>query len=524
MEGLISIIKNTKLVFIVIFLSFLTFIFAFDFALVLDDWYQLWGALYNNSALDHYLKWHPNSALEFIIFSKIFGFNHFYWQFVGFLLKIIDSLIIALPVLEITKSRKAAFYTAIFYAASAAGMESFTRVSAHYTGLLIPLLSLSLYFWIRSLNSKSFTTYFISIFFLVFSILSDSGPGFALIPILIIYDLLTLSQKPSKQNTVFSLVRILFLISVAFAVSFLTAKRAAYISNSVKVSLDFIMQNSLTSVQNFLNAIGHLFVGWVVPIKEKTSLADPTFIGSFTGWLFVIFNLIIFYQFVRTKKDVYRNLIIFSFWIPVFYLPSWLASQHLVSGSNMVGVTHRYLTIPNVGLAAILGYMASGIKNNVSRSLFITVVIFLNILNINIIMNNESNFRSQSVQNKLFGKIDRDVPLGNLKNSIFVYLGDSWLKIVGLDWNGAFPLAVRRGITDTNDFPVVTSDVKLIEKLICGKTDMQSVGVGVGMEISLKNKHFSLENLYAWKINDNTGELQNVSDQIRKILSDNINC
>jgi len=74
-------------------LSFLSFYPAFNFSFIIDDWYQLWGVFYDRSIIEHYIKSQaPNVAYEFLILAPIFKFNPFYYQIVGYFLKIIDSV------------------------------------------------------------------------------------------------------------------------------------------------------------------------------------------------------------------------------------------------------------------------------------------------------------------------------------------------------------------------------------------------------------------------------------------------
>lgn len=144
---------NLVIFFLLIFLlSFASFYYAFNFALVLDDWMQLWSVLFQTPAMDHYLKWAPNSAVEFILLAKLL--NHFYWQLIGFALKIIASLSVSLVTLAIFRSKTIAFFAGIIYASFVGGLESFTRLSAQNHALSIPTICLGIYFWVTSYSNR----------------------------------------------------------------------------------------------------------------------------------------------------------------------------------------------------------------------------------------------------------------------------------------------------------------------------------------------------------------------------------
>ena len=130
---------------------------------------------------------------------------------------------------------------------------------------------------------------------------------------------------------------------------------------------------------------------------------------------------------------------------------------------------------------------------------------FLNILTANRLLNSEKQYRSLTLQEALYSQINADVPYGFEKNSIFVYLGSNWLKVLGLDWNGVFPFALKRGIKSPNDFPLILSDINSIVSKLC--TD--------------KNR-YSLSNTYAWDIS--SGNLVNVSKQYREYIMQNAKC
>lgn len=101
------------------------------------------------------------------------------------------------------------------------------------------------------------------------------------------------------------------------------------------------------------------------------------------------------------------------------------------------------------------------------------------------------------------------MPRGNEKDKLLLFLGDNWLRIVGLDWNGFYPIAIKRGITDKNKFPTIINNLQQAKDLVCTSND------------AIPPK-FELSKLFAWEIKD--GDIYNVSENARKIIISEKGC
>lgn len=230
---------------LVVILSFLSFYPAFHFSFIVDDWYQLWGVFYDHSVIERYIKTqHPNSAYEFLILAPFFKFNPFYYQIVGYFLKIIDSVATSLVVFYLTTSRKTAFYAGLIFASSAIGIETFTRISAQNSALLIPTISLGFIFWIQANRQKSFSfKYILAILFIAFSVMGDPGTGIIIIPVIFLYQISTLIQSPTRIN----LKRVarpiitlgLVLVALRWYLQPLLSDRSSYLVDHIQ----FVLQN-----------------------------------------------------------------------------------------------------------------------------------------------------------------------------------------------------------------------------------------------------------------------------------------
>jgi len=115
-------------------------------------------------------------------------------------------------------------------------------------------------------------------------------------------------------------------------------------------------------------------------------------------------------------------------------------------------------------------------------------------------LRDEYTYRSLEVQNRLYNKIDQDLPRGNEKTTYLLFLGDNQIRLFGLEWNGFYPLALRRGITDKKEFPTIINNLADAKKRLCANP--------LGS---------NLPGLYAWEVQDN-GMLYNVTEDVKLLI------
>lgn len=257
--------KRSYIFFIslIIALSFVSFYPAFGFSFIIDDWYQLWGVFYDRSIIDYYIRTqHPNSAYELLIFAPLFKFNPIYYQIIGYFLKIIDSLVVALLVFSTTKTKRIAFFAGVIFAASVIGIETFTRISAHNSALLIPSLCLGLFFWIEATRHESFYRYLIAISFIVLTILQDPGVGIIILPAALLWNLLNLIRNFNKQQARKLLFRASIIISLPAFLKWYLDPRLSDRNSYIIRHLSYILNHPLEVTTNFLtsNCINNFIV------------------------------------------------------------------------------------------------------------------------------------------------------------------------------------------------------------------------------------------------------------------------
>lgn len=491
----------------VILLSYLSFHRSFNFGLIVDDWFQLWGAIFERPMLSRYFADHPGVALEFLLLSKIFGFNPVYYYMVSFFLKIIGSLAVSVFVYGLTKSRQASFLSGLIFASTVMGLEAFDRISAHYAAFSIIFLSLAMYFWVQNINQRFFRNTLASLSLVLIALLGDPGSSIMILPLLLIWDLLTYYQHGlPKQELKFYLVRIFLICFLLFLTYFIIIIRAQYYTaNFYSTHIQYAATHLISSLNNYLNSIGHLVIGWVIPVSEMLGISNPTVIGIVTGYLLLVITILIFLLYIQTKKNSYKIIFFLLSWILVFYFPSWITQEHIVKGNLVIGVTNRYLAVSAVGVATLLAIMISKVKNLKLSLSVLVIIISVNIFTANNLLAKEEEYRSVKVQEALYNKIDSDVPKGVEKNSIFIFLGNNWFKVFALDWNGAYPFALKRNINKVSEFPVVLNNLEDAANKLCAEPE-----------------RYRLQNVYAWSVDSQN--IINISLQVQDTLSNMSSC
>lgn len=494
--------KNLLLyLFLIGLLSFLSFYPAFHFSFTIDDWYQLWGVFYDHSIIEHYIKSQaPNVAYEFLILAPVFKFNPFYYQIIGFLLKIIGSVFASLLIFYLTSSKKVAFSTGLIFAASAIGTETFTRISAQNSALLVPTISLGIIFWIQADRHRNFSCkYILAILFIALSIIGYPGTGIMVIPIIFLYMILNFIQTPIKPIKKV-LIPVFVLVLMLAASKIYAGPGLADRSISISDNISFVLQHPFSSATNFLTSIGNLMLGWFIPFDESyISLTSANLLTQTAGYILFFSTILIGLRYWQKKSKPLKICLFFLLWVFLFYFPSWFTQNHYVKGGVISSVSNRYLAISSIGFIGLISYLISYIKPKY-QSIFLLLVICFNIWSSERGLIASSIYRSQTQQDYLYNLIDQDLPKGDEKADLLLFLGDGWLKVMELDWNGLYPLAVKRNIQKTEDFPTVVSSLKQAKEMICSA-----------------NPKFRLSRFYAWEFQNN--QLYNVTDKARQAIN-----
>lgn len=129
------------------------------------------------------------------------------------------------------------------------------------------------------------------------------------------------------------------------------------------------------------------------------------------------------------------------------------------------------------------------------------MIIFANILSSWRILKGEYAYHSLEAQNILYNRIDQDLPSENEENKILMVIGDYKIKVFGFEWNGFYPLALRRGIKNQKEFSTIATNLEDAKKLVCNQDSISK---------------FKISELYSWQIQNST--IHNISEEIRLIV------
>ncbi len=480
-------------ILLIFIISFLSFWRAFSFDFWGEDWEQLWFAVFDPAMINNPMEMqHPIVIYEELILAKFFQFNTYYWQIVGFLLKILSAISVGIMMWGLTKSKKATFLTGLIYASSVGGLASFTWVAAHSSALVIPFLCLGIYFWVSRKN------FVLALALLIFSVWSDPARGFFGSLVIILWEILSILQNPRILNE--SIKRTSILV-VSLITLFLILQYFYYSSSvSLTYSLSLVFANPFKSLNNFLTNIGNLLIGWVIPISQNTfAISSDNIYGRLAGYLFLFQTIYLILQFFKKRSESLKILLIFSLWIPLFFLPNWLLpNQEMIGNGQVLGMTHRYLTLSAVGLVCFLGYILTKVKKNPLQFLLLLLIVVSNILTSNQILERQSDYRSTAVTKPIWDKIEKDVPRGE-ENSIFFIQGEDKTSVNDIS-QAKIPFAIRRGIKSRDMWPASTSDPGVVKRYLCGNNE--------------DNRTIPLSHLHAWNIRGNI--VDNISEKVRE--------
>lgn len=461
---------SKKLAFLVILIIvvYLSLWQAIYFDFWRDDWGQIWAAIYKPELLLKEwvaIRLHPGSAIQQLFLAKIFGFNSYYWQITGLFLKVVNSLLIGLMFLGITKSKKAAILSSLFYASSPVGLESYVWISANTSALLILFLCPGIYYWVTRQRSKR--RLLLAIAFLNLAICVSPGRGIFILCLVFLYELFEFFKKKELKNKLLTKVTPFLILLFTVIINF----RLLNASNTFNIGNPFVLivrtiSNAILA-NNLITSLGGLVIGWVLPIEETGSLLMQryTVINSFFisllwlfGFIFLIsLSLFLFYFFIK-REGRNNSVLFFLIWAIGFFVPNFIFDSHLNPAPS-----HRYLTISSIGVVCILAYL---LKNaGKVKILFAAIIIFAGIINSNRILYEQNKYRSKAIVEGIWNEIDNFIPKGE-KDIIFVFTGSDFKRRYILDWSGSVPFGIKRNIKEEDAFPIVVSENELIKKLI----------------------------------------------------------
>lgn len=502
----------------VVILAFLSLWKATGFHFWRDDWGNLWELTYHPEVSVYFdngvsLRRHPGLAVEKVVGNKLFGKDIFSWQVFGVILRILDSLAVALMLFGLTKSKKAAFLGGLFMASAIGGLESVTWISAHTSAILIFFFSLGVFFWARSLDSypEHQENFIFALLLLSVAVLVTPAAGLFILPMVILWDFLTWLRVKNKIVFWRIIPRIgLVTLTILGVVNLLNSRLKMFSGGDLVNTIRLTLSN-ISLLKNYFSSIGNLLTSWFYPTSEPISLSIPTRFNQTFGVLFLFVTLLVVVLFLIKRSRNLQVTVFFSVWMFLFYLPNWLYERTLVIGSS-----HRYLADSSVALVSLVAVFVYRLK---PRFLVLLSLIFtaLNVVAANKVLKSISEYRSYKIVQPIWDQIDKEVT-PNQKDMIFMYFGSDLVWATSMNWSSSVPFGIKRGITNANDFPIVAGDRQLVAKLLCENGVYRPT---LGGWITQKNR-IPISHLYAWEWK--SWILANVSERERKTFIKEVPC
>lgn len=433
-------------------ISYLLLKKTFNLALYGDDWlqlYNLWLSFDVHKTLSFFdIKSYLSSYWPQYFFLGII--RHFFeyaapaYFTASLMLRILATISLFFLVIELSKSRLAAFLATLIFTFSIAGLQTTDWVfnMNTYAGIIFLNLAIIAYLKIRQLNTFFSWNYitFIIFFTLALGIVPVRMHGaipFILISELFLY--IFIDKKNILRFDKFLITRLILSVSILLMLikmgSFVLGGEFSQLGNNFLYLEDMIQKGKYDILFYFLGIIGNfsipdtfntaIFSGHISKMTAFFTLFGllitlATRGNKLTYGLIILFNLLctitgkllilwnpdlsfanlfsisvgfqslflLFLTFFNTKKTYPKlaaSMIIGMFWIISFSLLYWLRTRFLILES-----TSRYMTMGAVGFsisfASLLSLMFQGLKetNRIKSAFFIIpVILLIGWLNIN---------------------------------------------------------------------------------------------------------------------------------------------
>lgn len=476
-----------------------------------DDWFLVWGILYNHPPAFRQFGYRPAAVIEFFWMTKLYGANALPWQAVGLALRVGAALAFSFFSAALTSSSAVGLLSGVLYAGTFIGMDAVGWPSAHGVLTTAIFLLLGLGYFVRYLHGNKDTWLVLGVLYLGIAFVLDPFrmfPLFFMIPLLA----LPLTISATRQHTFRQILTIggvaVAAIVVLGCIVFRNGIMASQLFSHLARQPDFvvILKKSYV-IGNYFNSLANLMFGWLFRFKEDASTGVYNKIIARIGFLVFCIMLGMGYGYRKTKSKQIGMMLFSLLWMFLFYIPNWLFEPRLTMGG-----THRYMVLSSFGFILVISYGLVFIRK---RTLLVggsLLFIVCNMLTANYWVNAASAYRARRLVNSLWQTIDRDVSKSK-EHLLFVFEGEDPVKTYALALSGSSPFALLRGITTVYDMPIVTGDRKLIQQLLCESNVSRDEPGAVVVQKDV----VALNHVYAWHVSRN-GILTNISFPTRRDL------
>lgn len=412
--------KNLIIFILLLFVCLLVYGRILNFYLWADDIYLYWVSKFHPGNYTIYYG-HPSTVFEFFIIYNLFGINPFVANSIGLLLRVLAAFAGYLFISKLTNSKLAGLIFSVLFVTSYIGYETTTWESAHNVYIDLILSTLTAYWFLRYLTSKTKGDLVLVLILLTASLLSDPGRDFPLIGMLILILLVWEYIKVNKNIFVivrskeFKTIVIGLLITVGIFIIW-------YLLFGFYFSGGFGRPHKripLETLEYFFGSIANLVYDPIIKTPQRSeygltnigaayiaaSIALPVF------WIFVVHKLI------KTRSKWWASVVILICWMFAFYFPSWINYPR-----SYVAAVHRYSTMSGFGLVGILsiGITLLSKKNKIlAASLFILILV-VNIYTVNYYLGIEEVYRNQKSLEKAWSQMSKSISNSEQKSLIYI--------------------------------------------------------------------------------------------------------
>lgn len=491
---------------IILFITFVAHSPALKFSFWKDDWINIWGWMNRFSPAYQYWN-HPGTAVEFAIFSQIFGATTIYWQVLGIVLRLVAALSVGKLLANLTNKRDVGLIASLFYAVGVAGVDAVGWTSAHVVHLDTIFMCLGLAWIIEYFRYGERRILIRGLVGLFLSFICDPWRMFPVFIIaLVCWWWLDKQRRISNKLMLGILIGGAVIVGGAMALmwpSIMGSELFRYIGENIYSP--FILIRKSYVVNNYVQSIMQLWFGWVVPF------ADDAGTGVYNGGIFRLGVVFIFAQtltiiwLIRIRSLGGLSLAILWLIGLLMYVPNWLFEPRLTMASS-----HRYMAVSAVGLVGFVAYIMSYLPRRVwvaGAGLFILG----NLVAVDRYYQDNLQYRSQKMTQEFLITVEGEVGSNSNRTVVYVLTGGGRMRTRHLGYADALPFALHDKINDPNGWPIVMDDLDKIREWLEGESVKK---VLAGREY-IHPQGLELSGVYGWEFRSD-GQIVSISERIRK--------
>lgn len=424
--------KNLKLifaVFVIFFISLITFLPSFSLALFGDDWLAFWRYLTHLGPaprehwthISYLLTPYGSQDIMMGLLRNIFGFQGTYFQMVSFFLRMIAAFSLYPLISYLTKSKLATFFAILFFAITTTGIETTNWVFNMPTYITISLFNLFLYLFLKEREKKSYLVIAISAIIYYFSyIITPIRMHGSLILVFLLEIFWSFQKKDGKILTRsalrFSLILLVFLF-IRFSGQSLGPSNEPIerFTSGIKTSSDLLSKGEIGFIFYPVIILGSMLIpDFILPIGIKNVIL------LLTGSLILITSL---YFIIKHFK---KGLVSTGFFLGIswsilsFFFAWWWVPNTIYPGH------YRYLAVSAVGISILLALiigLAKTLRNQVIITAILSSFVILHIVSTNYYFRLMEGFHSQQLTDKIWSSIPY-IPTIGKEPVVFYFQGN----------------------------------------------------------------------------------------------------